>query len=136
MRCKVDPPMATHDDVRKIGSRLPGALEGEGRCGLGVEVKGKVKGLCWTWMERVDPKKPKVENPDVLAMATPGLGAKEILMASKPEWWVEDPHYNGYPAVLVRLEAIEVDELEDLLVAAWTSKAPKAAVAEFEKASA
>ncbi len=125
--------MATHDDVRRIAARLPGAIEGEGRFGFGVDVKGKPRGFCWTWMERVAPKKPRVENPAVLAIATPGLGAKELLMSSEPEKYVEDSHYNGFPAVLVRLEAIGPDELEDLLTEAWKTKASKAARAQFDR---
>ena len=111
--------MATHEDVRRICSRLPGAVEGEGRFGFGV----RGKGFCWTWMERVQHKRPKVENPGVLAVLTPGLGAKEILMGSA--WSVDDPHYHGYPAVLVRLDAVRVEELEELLVGAWKTKASR-----------
>lgn len=122
--------MATHDEVRKVCAGLPGATEGEDRFGFGVEVKGKAKGFCWTWMERVHPKKPKEENPGVLAIRTPGLAAKGVL-AGAP-WSVEDAHYDGYPAVLVRLEAIGPDELEDLLTEAWRSVAPRAALAEFD----
>lgn len=124
--------MATLEDVRRIAAGLPGATEGEGRFGFGLDVKGKQKGFCWSWMERVQPKKPKVENLDVLAVSTPGLTAKEILMSSEPEKYVEDPHYNGFPAVLVRLKAVGVDELEELLVEAWKTKASKALVAEYE----
>ena len=123
--------MATQGDVRRICAGLPGAVEGEDRFGFGVEAKGKFKGFCWTWMERVDPKKPKIENPGVLAVATAGLGAKEVLAGSP--WWVEDPHYNGYPAALVRLEAVGVDELEGLLVEGWKAKDPKASVVQFER---
>lgn len=114
--------MASHDDVRRICAALPGAVEGEGRFGFGVELKGKVKGFCWTWMERVQPRKPKIENPGVLAIVVPGLGAKEVLRGA--EWWVEDAHYDGFPAVLVRLDWIGAEELEDLLVEAWRSKKP------------
>lgn len=34
--------------------------------------KGKVKGFCWSWMERVEPKAPRVENLDVLAVRVAG----------------------------------------------------------------
>jgi hypothetical protein len=37
--------------------------------------------------------------------------------------YVDDPHYKGFPAVLVRLEAIDRDLLEDLLIEAWKTKA-------------
>ena len=128
--------MATLEDARMICSRLPGAVEGEGRFGFSVLVKGKHKGFCWTWMERVDPKKARVENPSVLAISTPGLAAKETLLASHPAWAVDDPHYNGFPAVIVRLSAIDAEELEDLLIEAWRSKATKADLEAYESSTA
>lgn len=118
--------MATLDDVRRICARLPGAIEGEDHFGFSIEVKGKAKGFVWAWRERVRPKEPRVTNLDVMAIVTPGLGAKELLMTSEPEKYVVDPHYNGFPAVLVRLAAVDADELEELLTEAWRTKAPKA----------
>ena len=125
--------MTTHDDIRRIWAKLPGALEGGERFGFGVTVKGKHKGFCWSWAERVDPKKSRVINDEVLAVRTPNLTAKDMLLEGEPSWAVQDPHYNGYPAVLVRLEAIGPDELEDLLVEGWKSLATKDLVREFEK---
>jgi hypothetical protein len=124
--------MTTHDDVRRICSKLPGATEGEGRFGFGVMNKGKQKGFCWSWAERIDPKKARVINDSVLAISTPGLAAKEVILGSDSEKYFTEPHYNGYPAVLVRLTAIEVDELEDLLIEAWRCKAPKDLIRQFE----
>lgn len=123
--------MATQDDVRRICAKLPGAIEGDERFGFGVDVKGKRKGFCWSWAERVDPKKAGVINDDVLAISTPNLAAKDMLMQSDPARYIVDPHYNGYPAVLVRLADFTSEELEDLLIEAWKSKAPKALVASF-----
>ena len=121
--------MATHEDVRKICSGLPGAAEGEGRFGFGV----RGKGFCWTWMERVHSKKARVENPGVLAVLTPGLGAKEVLMGAEPAKYAVDPHYDGYPAVLVRLDAVDVGRLEELLTEAWRTKATREGLAQFER---
>jgi hypothetical protein len=45
-----------------------------------------------------------------------------------------EPHYNGFPAVLVRLPAIELEQLEGLITDAWRIQAPKALVREFEAA--
>ena len=126
--------MATHDDVRRICSALPSAVEGEGRFGFGIEAKGRIKGFCWTWMERIHPKKPKVENPDVLAIVVPGLGAKDVLMESEPHKYVLDPHYDGFPAVLVRLDQVGLEELADLLTEAWRCKADKALLAQWGEA--
>ena len=118
--------MATQDDVRKIASRLPGAIEGEGRFGFSVEVKGKHKGFLWSWAERVDPKKARVINDGVLAVSVPNLTAKELLIESDPEKFFTEPHYKGFPAVLVRLKKIKSKELEDLVIEAWRCKAPAA----------
>ncbi len=82
-------------------------------------VRGKAKGFCWSWRERIDPKKAKVVNESVLAVRVPNLTAKDLLIASNPDVYFTEPHYNGYPAVLVRLDAIELDELEELLHEGW-----------------
>ena len=129
--------MASHDDVRRICSRLPGAIEGAGdRFGFGVMVKGKHKGFLWTWAERVDPKKGRVINDRVLAVMVPNLTAKDALIASDPEKFFTEPHYNGFPAVLVRLPAIGAEELEELIVDAWRCQAPRGLVEAFERGEA
>lgn len=117
--------MATHDDVRAICSMLPGTTEGIGRFAFEVEVKGKRRGFVWSWAERVDPKKARVVNDSVLAVLTPNLEAKELLLASDPEKFFTEPHYNGYPAVLVRLEKISAEELEGLISEAYQARLPK-----------
>jgi hypothetical protein len=114
--------MVTHDDVRRMAAKLPGAAEGEDRFGFSVPFKGKHKGFTWTWLERVHPKKARVENDGVLAVLVPGLGAKELILSSSDGKKIfTEPHYNGYPAVLVRLALIEPDEFEELLIEAWRS---------------
>ncbi len=115
----------THDDIRRICARFPGAVEGEQRFGFSVEVKGKLKGFCWTWAEKVDPKKARVINDGVLAVRTPNLTAKDLLLDSGHPAFFTEAHYNGYPAILVRLEAIEPNEIEGLLAEAWQCMAPK-----------
>lgn len=82
----------------------------------------------------MDPKKPKVPNLGVLAVMTPNLTAKSFLLESDPEGKkiFTEPHYNGFCAVLVRLDLIEPDELEDLIYEAWKRQAPKKLIAEFE----
>lgn len=117
--------MATHDEVRAIFARLPGTSEGDGRFSFDVEVKGKRQGVVWSWAERVDPKKARVVNDAMLAVRTPNLEAKELLLASDPEKFFTEPHYNGYPAVLVRLDKISADELEGLILEAYQARLPK-----------
>lgn len=98
-------------------------------------IKGKPKGFCWSWAERVDPKKARVINDDVLAILVPSLTVKDLLLGSGHPALFTEPHYNGYPAVLVRLKAIGVDELEGLLVEAWTCKAPKDVVLKYDESN-
>ena len=60
---------------------------------------------------------------------------KEILLQAEPEMFFQTPHYEGYPAMLVRLSAISEVELEEVLTEAWRIKAPKRLVREFDTGS-
>jgi hypothetical protein len=61
----------------------------------------------------------------------PDLGAKEALVADDGDVYFTTPHFNGYPAILVRLDRIAVPELEELLVEAWLARAPRRLAAEY-----
>jgi hypothetical protein len=116
--------MASQDDVRRIALSLPGISESDDHFGFYVLNKGKAKQFAWAWNERIDPKKPRVPNPGVLAVRVAGQLDKEALLASDERKFFTEPHYNGFPAVLVRLPEIEPDELEELIVDAWRCQAP------------
>ena len=124
--------MATQDDVRRVAMTLPEVCESGDRFAFSVKNKGKEKGVAWVWMERLHPKKARVPNPEVLAIRVADLSEKEMLLASDDgSKFFTEPHYNGYPAILVRLDAIDVDELAELITDAWCCQAPKALVEEF-----
>jgi len=56
------------------------------------------------------------------------LGVKELMLADERGIFFTTPHFDGYPAVLVRipdLGGIERDELEDVVVEAWLTRAQK-----------
>ena len=123
--------MATQDDVRRIALSLPEVVE-DGT-GYAVPNKGKPKRITWVWRERVHPKKARVPNPAVMGVQVADLDEKEMLLASDDGSKIfTEPHYNGYAAVLIRLEAIEVDELTELLTDAWRCQAPAALVEAFD----
>ena len=124
--------MADWNDVRRIAERLPEVESGEDGRSFGVRNKAKVKGFAWVWQERLAPKEPRVPNPDVLAVRVAHESEKAILIAAEPATFFTEPHYNGFPAILVRLPAIEVDELTELLTDGWRAQAPKALVAEVD----
>lgn len=127
--------MATLDDVRRIAATLPGTVEGEPQFALSVKVKGKHKGYVWAWAERVEPKKPKVINHDVLAVRVPSLLAKEIILSSDPSIYFTEDHYNNYPAVLVRLPVISAEDLRPLIEEAWKCMVPAKVATEWMQGS-
>ena len=121
--------MADLDDVRRIVESLPSStFERSDRDAVGASVEGKA--FAFTWNQRVDPKKPRVLRPDVLAVRVEGEVAKQELLVADPEKFFTESHYNGYPAILVRLAAIGEDELRELLTDAWRTKAPRRLVRE------
>jgi len=124
--------VATQKDVRRIALALPETSEDPDHFGFGVRRGGATKGFAWAWNERVEPKKPRVPNPGVLAVRVASAAEKEALLASEPDTFSTEPHYNGFPAVLVRLGAVRVAELRELLVEAWASQAPAALVKAYE----
>src|SRR5678815_2472730 len=115
--------MATQADVRRIALALPGARERAGRFAFGVDVRGKRKDFAWVWQERVDPKKPRVPNAKVLAVRVAGADDKALLLSADPEVFFTEPHYDGFPAVLVRLQPIDDGLLAEVIRRAWESRA-------------
>jgi hypothetical protein len=111
--------MTSEADVRRICLSLPQAVE-KPYAGLpGFRVKNKL-------FARIR------EKPDALVVWRPDIGEKEALIASEPAKFFQIPHYEGHPAVLVHLEAIDVEELEELLTESWAINAPARLVTEFE----
>jgi hypothetical protein len=56
---------------------------------------------------------------------------KEILLASNPKVFFATPHFDGYPAILVRLDKIAASELKAVILEAWLARAPKRAVTAY-----
>ena len=76
------------------------------------------------------------QKPDALLVWRPEISEKEALIASEPEKFFQTSHYEGHVGMLVRLEAVDVEELEDLLMESWELRAPPRLVAEFLAARA
>jgi hypothetical protein len=120
--------MATQATVRRIASKLPGAHEAAGHFGgFAVEVKGKDRAFVWHWRERVNPKKPKVPNPGVVVIVVASLDDKAALIAGDPDKLFTEPHYDGYPMVLVRLAAVTDAELRKLIQDSYALVSERAA---------
>lgn len=117
--------MADQSTVRKIALTLPGTTEGAESFAFSVTNKGKQKGYVWSWKERIDPKKARVESSTVVAIRVAGEDDKQMLLAADERKFFTEAHYNGYPAILVRLAEIEEEELRELLIDGWKCLAPK-----------
>lgn len=116
--------MATQADVRTIALSLPETHQEEGCFAFAVRNGAKHKGFAWVWMQCVEPGKARVPRPDVLAVRTAGLDVKEVLLMADPRKFFTEPHYDGFPAVLVHLAKIGREELRELLAQAWIAQAP------------
>ena len=58
-------------------------------------------------------------------MRTDGLEGKEALLGAYPDVFFTIPHFDGYPAVLVRLDSIPPDFLREVITDSWLLKAPQ-----------
>jgi len=118
--------MATWDDVQRLALALPETSERESRGLRGWRVKDK--GFVWERpLRRADYSALGDDAPDgpILGARVEHLGAKEALLADDPAVFFTTPHFDGYPAILVRLEPISVEDLEELVTEAWLAAAPK-----------
>lgn len=118
--------MAGWDDVRRIALGLPETSERRSHGGASWVVRDK--GFVW---ER--PLRPAdiralgdaAPTGPILGARVEHLGAKSALLADAPDVFFTTPHFDGYPAVLVRLDTIALDDLEEVIVEAWLARAPK-----------
>lgn len=113
--------MATQNDVRRIALSLPGTSEDPAFFRFLVEGKQFV----WVWLERITPKGPRLPNRDVIAVRVAGEIDKEVVLAMDREVFFTEAHYNGYPAVLVRLPLIDPRRLTDVLTEGWRCRASR-----------
>ncbi|WP_064741652.1 MmcQ/YjbR family DNA-binding protein [Hamadaea tsunoensis] len=117
------------EDVRRLGVRLPEAVEGGDPERVGLSVRGK--GFAWTFTERPEPRAPKEPVIGVLAIRCTAAD-KESLLAADPDKFFTTDHYRGFPAVLVRLDRVDEAELWELLVEGWRCQVPKRMAKEFD----
>ena len=118
--------MATWDDVQRLALALPETSEAISR----EQRHWRVKDKSFVWerpLRKTDLKALGDAAPEgpILGARVEHLIAKEALLADDPGVYFTTPHFKGYPAVLVRLERIGLDDLQELVVEAWLARAPK-----------
>jgi hypothetical protein len=125
--------MATLQDVARIMSELPEVVEGERHGHATWDVRGK--GIAWLRpfskadLKRFGDRTPPAEP--ILAVNTADLHEKEGVLAAGLDGVFTIEHFDGYPAVLVEIGAVDPRDLRDLLVSAWLAVAPDELVEEF-----
>ncbi len=127
--------MATWRDVRRFALALPGTTEEKSSSGNAAWIVNK---KFFTWERPLRPADiaalgDAAPKGPILGIRTPDLEMKEALLLSSPKIYFATPHFDGYPAVLIRLEKITAKELKDVIEEAWLARAGKRAVAEFLK---
>ena len=121
--------MATWDDVRRLVARLPETDEHPSYGGL---PSWRVKEKAFVWERPLRPAERAAlgsaapgEDEPVLGVRVADEGVKAALIADEPGVFLTTPHFDGFPAVLVRLERLAVEELAELVEEAWRLRAPK-----------
>ena len=124
--------MASWEDVRRIALDLPETDEGTTHGNRSWRVKEK--GFVWERpLRRGDLEALGDAAPDgpILGARVENEMAKEALVANDPDVFFTTPHFNGYPAILIQLDHISVEDLTEVIVEAWLAKAPKRLVKEY-----
>jgi hypothetical protein len=117
--------MAGWEDVQRIALSLPETAERVSRDLRQWRVKDKL----FVWerpLRRSESEALGREAPDgpILGARVEHLGGKEALLADDPAVFFTTSHFDGYPAILVRLDRITLEDLEEVITEAWLVRAP------------
>ena len=118
--------VATWDDVRRIALALP---ETEERVSRGLP-QWVVKKKLFVWdrpLRKADLAALGDNAPGgpILGARVEHVAAKEALLANDEGVYFTTPHFDGYAAILVRLDEITTEDLDEVIVEAWLASAPK-----------
>jgi hypothetical protein len=120
------------DDVRRLAMAMPEAEEVVSREKLQWRVAMKL----FVWerpLRRSDLEALGEDAPEgpILGARVEDELAKQALIGDDPAVFFTTPHFDGYPAVLVKLDEVALDVLEEVVVEAWLARAPKRVAAAY-----
>jgi hypothetical protein len=118
--------MADVDELAMAMPQTTREVSDEGR--PSYLVHGKM--FCFHRSRRPDAVDPETRErmSDVLMFRVADLGVKELILSDARGIFFTTPHFNGYPAVLMRipdLARLDGEELRDTVVEAWLTRAQK-----------
>jgi hypothetical protein len=112
--------MADADDVRRLAGTLPHVVEIDSD---GFDFRVGDKGFVWSYPERRTGR-GRVIRTDIAVLYVGDEAEKQALLHGEPDVFFTAPGYDGWPLVLLRLAAVDVTRLAELLTDAWRMRAP------------
>jgi hypothetical protein len=107
-------------DVRRVALGLPHTVEMDSN---GFDFRVGNRGFVWSYPEH-EPGRRRVIRTDVAVLYVGDEGEKQALLLSEPEIFFTTPAYDWLPLVLVRLAAVDLPRLQELITDAWHMRAP------------
>lgn len=124
--------MATWNDVVRIAGELPLTSEQSPRdWRVGKKLLAWERPLRPSDRDALAARGTPSPEGDILGVRVADEGVKFALVNDDPAVYFTTPHFDGYAAVLVILDAIDVADLEELITEAWLKQAPRKLVQEF-----
>jgi hypothetical protein len=108
-------------DVRRIALSLPAVEEIPSE---GFDFRVGNKGFVWSYPERVPGQRRRIRL-DVAVLYVGDASERQALLLGEPEIFFTAPGYEELPLVLLRLDAVDVARLEELVTDAWHMRAPE-----------
>lgn len=107
--------------MRRLAAALPGVEEIDSD-GFDFRVGGR--GFVWSYPER-RPGQPRVIRTDIAVLYVGDEAEKQALALGEPELFFITAEYEDWPLVMLRLAAVGVDRLAELITDAWRMRAPE-----------
>jgi len=121
--------MADAHDVRRIALALPHVVEIDSE---GFDFRVADKGFVWSYPER-SPGKKRVIRTDVAVLFVGDEAEKQALLLGEPDLFFTTPGYDGWPLVMLRLAAVDLERLRELVTDAWRMRAPEDLVSTLDE---
>jgi hypothetical protein len=112
--------MADADDVRRVALSLPHVEEVDSD---GFDFRVGNKGFVWSYPERRPGERRRIRT-DIAVLFVGDEAEKQALLQGEPDTFFSTPGYDGWPLVMLRLDAVDVDRLTELVTDAWRMRAP------------
>jgi len=116
------------DDVRQIAMSFPDTVEIDSD---GFDFRVGNRGFVWSYPEHLPGQRRGIRT-DIAVLYVGDEAEKEALLLGEPEVFFTTSAYDWSPLVMVRLEAVDIARLRELVTDAWHMRAP----AKLEPASA